>query len=43
VLNHKGGGYSSLVMIDDKTLGILYECSVADLVFQSLPLSAFGL
>ena len=43
VLDRKGGAYSSLVMIDDRTLGILYESSVADLVFQTMSLSEFGL
>jgi len=35
----KGRGYSSLVMVDDKTVGILYESSRANLVFQKVPLS----
>ncbi|MBK1826646.1 sialidase family protein [Haloferula rosea] len=39
VLDEEGGAYSSLVMIDDQTLGILYESSQADLVFQRIPLS----
>ena len=43
LLDKKGGAYSSLVMVDDKTLGILYESSVADLVFQTVKLSEFGL
>ncbi len=43
LLDHKGGAYSSLVMIDDDTLGILYESSRADLVFQTIPLEDFGL
>ncbi|MEJ6643835.1 MAG: sialidase family protein [Akkermansiaceae bacterium] len=34
----KGRGYSSLVMIDDETVGILYESSQANLVFQKVPL-----
>lgn len=33
LLDEKGGAYSSLVMVDDRTLGILYESSRADLVF----------
>ena len=37
----RGRGYSSLVMINDDTLGILYESSRANLVFQKLPLKAF--
>lgn len=37
----RGNGYSSLVIIDDKTIGILYESSVADMVFQKIPLSDF--
>lgn len=43
VLDEKGGAYSSLVMIDAHTLGILYESSVADLVFQTIQLAEFGL
>lgn len=39
LLDSPGGMYSSLVMIDDHTLGILYESSQADLVFQKIPLS----
>ena len=35
----KGRGYSSLVMVDDETVGILYESSRANLVFQKVPLS----
>ena len=38
LLDEKGGAYSSLVMVDDQTLGILYESSQADLVFQKLRL-----
>lgn len=36
-----GNGYSSLVIIDQQTIGILYESSVADLVFQKIPLAEF--
>ena len=43
LLDEKGGAYSSLVIIDDATLGILYESSLADLVFEAIPLSRFGL
>jgi sialidase-1 len=43
LLDQKGGAYSSLVMVDDETLGILYESSRADLVFQTIKLSEFGL
>ncbi|MGI9455001.1 MAG: sulfatase-like hydrolase/transferase [Aeoliella sp.] len=43
LLDHRGGAYSSLVMVDDDTLGILYESSRADLVFQTIELSEFGL
>lgn len=43
LLDKKGGAYSSLVIVNDKTLGILYESSIADLVFQTIPLSEFGL
>ena len=32
-------GYSCLTMIDEKTVGILYECSQAHMVFQAVPLS----
>lgn len=35
-------GYSSLTNVDDNTLGILYESSQADLVFQKIPLSEFN-
>ncbi len=38
LLDGSGGAYSSLVMVDDQTLGILYESSQADLVFQKVPL-----
>ncbi|MEN8735682.1 MAG: exo-alpha-sialidase [Akkermansiaceae bacterium] len=34
-----GYGYSSLTMIDDQTVGILYESSQADLIFQRIPLN----
>ena len=43
LLDENGGAYSSLVMVDDQTLGILYESSRADLVFQTIKLSEFGL
>ena len=43
LLDQKGGAYSSLAMVDDVTLGILYESSVADMVFQKIKLSEFGL
>jgi sialidase-1 len=43
LLDEEGGAYSSLVMIDDNTLGILYESSRADLVFQTIQLKEFGL
>ncbi len=35
-----GRGYSCLSMIDEKTIGILYESSRADLAFQRIPLTA---
>jgi sialidase-1 len=38
MLDAAGGAYSSLVMIDSQTLGILYESSQADLVFQKIAL-----
>lgn len=37
----RGKGYSSLVIVDDETIGILYESSRANLVFQKIPLSDF--
>ena len=43
LLDQKGGAYSSLTMVDDQTIGILYESSVADMVFQKIKLSEFGL
>jgi len=36
LLDSEGGAYSSLVMVDKDTLGILYESSQADLVFQRI-------
>jgi sialidase-1 len=33
-----GWGYSCLTMIDKNTIGILYESSVAEITFQSIPL-----
>jgi sialidase-1 len=33
-----GRGYSCMSMVDDRTVGILYESSQADLVFQRIPL-----
>lgn len=40
-----GKGYSSLVMVDEETIGIIYESSQANLVFQLIPLNElqFGL
>ena len=35
----EGWGYSCLTMIDDKTVGILYESSVAHMTFQAIPLA----
>ena len=43
LLDVKGGAYSSMAMVDDDTLGILYESSHADLVFQKIELGEFGL
>jgi sialidase-1 len=37
----EGRGYSCLTRIDEKTLGILYESSQADLVFQAIPVDDF--
>ena len=42
LLDTKGGAYSSLVMIDENHLGILYESSVADMIFQKIPISEFN-
>lgn len=42
-LDADGGAYSSLVMVNEQTLGILYESSRADMVFQTIKLSEFGL
>ena len=39
----KGRGYSSLVMVDDETVGILYESSRANLVFQKIHLKELDL
>ena len=33
-----GYGYSSLAMVDDSTVGILFESSVADMIFMKVPL-----
>ena len=35
----KGRGYSCLTSVDEKTIGIVYESSQADLVFQKIPLA----
>ncbi|MEO2000500.1 MAG: sialidase family protein, partial [Pirellulales bacterium] len=43
LLDEEGGAYSSLVMVDKNTLGILYESSRADLIFQTIELEEFGL
>lgn len=43
LLDQDGGAYSSLVMVDHDTLGILYESSRADLIFQTIDLKEFGL
>lgn len=39
----KGKGYSSLVMIDDETIGIIHEASIANLVFRRVRLDELGL
>lgn len=36
-----GLGYSCLTMIDESTVGILYESSVANIIFQAVPLKDF--
>ena len=43
VLDETGGAYSSLTMVNERTLGIVYESSRADLVFQTIRLEEFGL
>ncbi len=43
IVDAKGGAYSSLVMVNSRTLGILYESSRADLVFQTINLVEIGL
>ena len=43
LLDKNGGAYSSLVMVNDRTVGILYESSRADLVFQTIGLEELGL
>jgi len=37
-LDDVGGAYSNLVMVDDDSVGLLYESSQADLLFQRVPL-----
>ena len=37
LLDERGGAYSSLVMLNDETVGILYESSQANLVYQTVP------
>lgn len=34
-----GWGYSCLTMVDEETIGILYESSVANITFQAVPLT----
>ena len=43
LLDEAGGAYSSLVMVNSSTLGILYESSRADMFFQKIALHEFGL
>ena len=43
LLDEKGGAYSSLVMVNDITQGVLYESSRADFIFQTMSLDEFGL
>jgi sialidase-1 len=38
-LDHRGGAYSCMTMVDDDTVGILYESSQADMIFQLVPLA----
>lgn len=42
LLDSRGGGYSSLVVVDKNHLGILYESSVADMIFQIIPIADFN-
>lgn len=35
----RGRGYSSITSVDDRHIGVLYESSQADMVFQRIPLS----
>ena len=39
LLDERGGMYSSLVMVDDETVGIVYESSQSNLVFQRIPVA----
>ena len=39
----RGRGYSCMTSIDDKTIGILYEGSRSDLIFQKIDLSDYSL
>ena len=38
--DHRGSGYSSITSINEHTVGVLYESSQADLVFQQIDLAA---
>ncbi len=38
LLDESGGAYSSLVVIDDDTVGVLYESGQANLVYQLVPM-----
>jgi sialidase-1 len=38
LLDEHGGAYSCLTQMDAKTVGILYESSQAQLLFQAIPI-----
>jgi sialidase-1 len=40
LLDELGGAYSCMTMLDRNTIGIIYESSQANLVFQAIPLEA---
>lgn len=36
---YDGAGYSCITSVDEKTVGVLYEGSQADMVYQQIPLN----
>jgi len=42
-IDAKGIAYSCLAEVDDQTIGILYESSAEDMIFQKIPLKDFTL